>query len=66
MAMSVLQKPFQKDPNVCGVWCSIKQDWIHNGTRNECHNWKHIEEEKEEEINRKKWKEEWDKKGYVQ
>lgn len=65
MALSVLQKPFQKNPNVCGVWCSITQKWLREGSRSACFKWKHEEEEKEEEIARKKWREEFEKKGYL-
>lgn len=66
MALSVLQKPFQSNPNVCGVWCSIKKKWVRrDGSRSACFKWKHEEEEKEEAIARRKWREEMERKGYL-
>lgn len=65
MAMSVLQKPFQRNSNVCGVWCSIQQKWLIEGSRAACFKWKHEREEEEEEEARKVWREEFAKKGYL-
>ena len=56
MALSVLHKKSLYNDADCGVWCSDKQDWVFNGSFNECFRWKHEQEEKEQDILRQEWK----------